>query len=267
MTLPASGAMRMGADVDVQLGHSSSTSISLGGSECRTLSGVPSGAIRLGADFYGKPHAVAFDANQTAIAYVTDGTTPLNTSGLTIGSGSNRALVVAISLRGVSISSQSMHWDPSGTNQALTLITSLSTTAFTTQLWGLVNPTSGNKVLSTTWSGSAICTMNGTSFTGVDQTGGTTSFPHATSTSDTSGTVTAPSLTVTSAANNAAMACLAVYVNPTISAPTQTQTFLSNNSNARCGASRAAGAATVAFGWTLSSGNTFNIVGCDIKAY
>jgi hypothetical protein len=54
MTLPASGAMRMGADVDVELGLSATAQISLGQTGVRTIYGKPSGAIRLAADGYGK---------------------------------------------------------------------------------------------------------------------------------------------------------------------------------------------------------------------
>lgn len=54
MTLPASGTIRLGADVDVELGYSSTTSISLGSTIVRSLYGISSGAIRLAADGYSK---------------------------------------------------------------------------------------------------------------------------------------------------------------------------------------------------------------------
>lgn len=60
MTLPASGAVRMGADVDVELSLASTTAISLGGSGVRGLYGVASGAIRLAADGYGKSNLPSF---------------------------------------------------------------------------------------------------------------------------------------------------------------------------------------------------------------
>jgi hypothetical protein len=58
MTLPSSGAMRLGANVNVELGNSSTAQISLGQSTVRALYGVASGAIRLAADGYGKSSAV-----------------------------------------------------------------------------------------------------------------------------------------------------------------------------------------------------------------
>ena len=54
MALPSSGAIRAGADVNVELGNSSTTQISLGQASVRSLYGVASGAIRLAADGYGK---------------------------------------------------------------------------------------------------------------------------------------------------------------------------------------------------------------------
>ena len=54
MPLPLSGAIRMGADVNVELSNPVSTQIALGQSTVRTLYGIASGAIRLSADGYGK---------------------------------------------------------------------------------------------------------------------------------------------------------------------------------------------------------------------
>jgi hypothetical protein len=47
----------MGGNVDVELGNSSTTQLSLGSTPVRTLYGVASGAIRLAADGYGKSSA------------------------------------------------------------------------------------------------------------------------------------------------------------------------------------------------------------------
>ena len=67
MALPSSGAMRMGADVNVELGNSSSAQISLGQSTVRSLYSIASGAIRLAADGYGKSSVFKFtvSSNQT----------------------------------------------------------------------------------------------------------------------------------------------------------------------------------------------------------
>jgi hypothetical protein len=66
MALPASGAIRMGADIGVELGNTATSMISIGATAPRALAGVPSGAIRVAADFYGKASAFSFtiSANQ-----------------------------------------------------------------------------------------------------------------------------------------------------------------------------------------------------------
>jgi len=67
MALPSSGAMRLGGDVNVELGLSATTQISLGQSTVRSLYAVSSGAIRLAADGYGKSSVFKFTiaSNQT----------------------------------------------------------------------------------------------------------------------------------------------------------------------------------------------------------
>lgn len=67
MALPASGRIRLGADVNVELGNSATTKISLGQASVRSLYGVASGAIRLAADGYGKSNAFSatISSNQT----------------------------------------------------------------------------------------------------------------------------------------------------------------------------------------------------------
>ena len=56
----------MGADIGVELGNTATSMISIGATAPRALAGVPSGAIRVAADFYGKASAFSFtiSANQ-----------------------------------------------------------------------------------------------------------------------------------------------------------------------------------------------------------
>jgi hypothetical protein len=68
----------------------------------------------------------------------------------------------------------SAHWDTAGTNQAMTLIGSVQTnsagaTPMSVALFGLVNPTSGAKNFSATFSsgGTTACYLLGVSFTGT----------------------------------------------------------------------------------------------------
>ena len=81
MALPASGAIRMGADIGVELGNTATSMISIGATAPRTLAGVPSGAIRVAADFYGKSTAFVF--NQT----ISSDTTNYNIKSAAIAAG------------------------------------------------------------------------------------------------------------------------------------------------------------------------------------
>ena len=57
MTLPASGAIRMGADIGVETGNTSTSQISIGATAPRRwVANVASGPIRVAADFYGKTY-------------------------------------------------------------------------------------------------------------------------------------------------------------------------------------------------------------------
>lgn len=202
---------------------------------------------------------VTFDANsptdQTANAVV--GTTGFTTTGglVTVGSGANRALVVSLNFSLPTVASIVVTWDTGGTNQAMAVIPNATATVTgggDAQLWGLIAPTAGNKDLKVTWVGTSDIIVNGTSWTGVDQTGGATSFPHGTSA--TASASTAITLAVTSAVGNATMAC--VTTNGTPSAPTQTSTYLDATPTSESGAgSRAAGAASVTHAWTVTFSN------------
>lgn len=124
--------------------------------------------------------AVAFDAIPTgapASDVVFGAVSTINLTTLTVGSGTNRALVAGIIISSTSApTSVTAVWDSGGTNQSMTQIgTGTSTTTSTMQyifLFGLLAPTSGNKTLAFSWTNAA---SNGgyasaISFTGVNQT-------------------------------------------------------------------------------------------------
>jgi hypothetical protein len=120
--------------------------------------------------------------NAGASAYAASTTTADAT--VTVGPGTNRALTVGLVFDNKSVSNVSVVYDPAGANQALALIKSEVTTGSygRAELWGLIAPATGtSKTVRVSWTGSSSIVFSATSWTNVDQTGGTATFAHATS--------------------------------------------------------------------------------------
>jgi hypothetical protein len=137
------------------------------------------------------------------------------------------------------------------------------------ELWGLIAPTSGNKTLNAAWTGASDICVQAVSWSGVDQTGGATSFAHSTSAtgSTTGGPSTHNTITITSAVNNATMDAASGIA--TFNSAGQTSTYIDNTpTNISGAASRAAGAATVTHTWNCTStpADPWVSVGVDIVA-
>lgn len=203
--------------------------------------------------------AVAIDANATADA-TNNGVTTISTSNLTVGAGSNRALVVDVCWSGP-VTTPTMTWDTTQSVLAIPGATATNGTVQVAQCWGMVAPNSGAKALVTSWLTARDIVVSGTSYTGVDQTGGATSFPNG---AGATGSSTTASVTVTSAVGNAVQA--AHTLGNTCSAVNNTQLFRDNNpANISGAGNRAAGAASVAMTATLTSSNWAS-AGTDILA-
>lgn len=180
---------------------------------------------------------------------------------LTVGTGANRALIVAVTLQPAA-TSVAVHWDSTGTNQVMTLIGTVTDTASvcTVRLYGLVAPTSGNKTLSATWTGTSDVTLAAICFTGVNQTGSTTSFAHFNS----AHAGTAPSLTVTSATGDYVVGALA-NSSGSFSTVGNTSWYLDNVPNFFSAAGNyATGAGTVTL--TATPAVTYAYAGVDVVA-
>jgi hypothetical protein len=131
------------------------------------------------------PKVVTVNATGTKL-YNGTAVTSLNYTGLTIAAGSNLAMVVTVhwDTTGTTPTAMTMVWDSGGANQSLTqIVTSDPGThsQWQAELWGLVNPVVGNKTLSLSWTTASRMFLCSMAFDGVDQTGGTTSFPNAAS--------------------------------------------------------------------------------------
>lgn len=121
---------------------------------------------------------VSVDATGTK-SYFTSSTS-VNYTGLTVGSGSNRALVVSLEFdTNGTVSGISATWDNGGTNQSMTQLAFIDNGGTRpSALFGLVNPTSGNKTLHVSWTTATPVFVVGMSFAGVVQTSAATAFPH-----------------------------------------------------------------------------------------
>jgi hypothetical protein len=172
---------------------------------------------------------------------------------LTVGSGANRVMIAHL-VTSSTIVSPSMVWDSVGANQTMTLIRSqqMATWSKFIYTFGLVAPASGNKTLSVAWTNNVDWIVQASDFINADQTGGTTTFANATGGN---GTSTTPATTVTSADGDIAIAAATWDGGGgSSSARSHTQMFEGSHSIGSFGASqRAAGAASVAFTWTVSS--------------
>jgi hypothetical protein len=214
--------------------------------------------------------AVTFDAKGTTDA-TANGATALNFTNLTITGGlSNSALVAQLAFSLKTISNLTVTWDNGGSNQAMTQIIAANGTGSVcrAELWGLVNPISGNKTLRSAWTGSSDVCVQAVSWSNVDQTGGTTTFANATSaTGSSSGTGTHNTITITSAVGNATMD--SATGTPTYNSVNQTSTYIDNTpATISAAGSRAAGAATVTHAWNATStpSEAWVSVGVDIVA-
>jgi hypothetical protein len=214
--------------------------------------------------------AVAFDAKSTEFFVGFD--TEVLDSSLTVGAGSNRALVVAVLFSAADPGTTSVIWDVFGTAQNMTLLDQFDSSSFTgtfgsapisLRLYGLVAPTSGNNIL-------AIDTVNNcqidgiaVSFTGVLQTGGTDTFANA---GHATGTSASASVTIASATGDMLVGQYIINAFSNISAYNGTELYSSFFNVSANGANRAPGAASVAMTATLGSSTLWGAQAVNIVA-
>jgi hypothetical protein len=205
--------------------------------------------------------AVAVDAVSSAESVAGSGTTATHTL-LTVGTSlSNGALIFGCTWDNAA-TSPTAHWDSTGTNQAMTLLGLVTSgSQGRVALFGLRNPTSGNKTFSTSWTTTAQCAMFGISFTGVLQTSDALAFPNFNSAT---GTSTAPSVIITSATNDITVGVLSAG-GSTFSSVNNTSLYTAANF-VPSAMNRGAGAATVTHSGVLAASNTWVIGGVDVAA-
>jgi hypothetical protein len=206
--------------------------------------------------------AVAFQAKGTSQTTSVAATSTTFTK-LTVASGSNLGLVVAICFGGNPGAFTKKNWDDTGTPQALTQIitaTESDNLGFA-YLFGLVNPTLGAKTLAITWTNSVDFCYDAVSFTGVDQTGGATTFKNAISVIT---SLTNASLSITSPSGDMGIAAFATSAGSFGSGGTGTDVFF-DNTNISMDMRYLLGSGNAVL-TTASSASPTVGVGCDIAA-
>jgi hypothetical protein len=209
--------------------------------------------------------SVALDSCGALQDYGSAGTSQTYTL-LTVGTGSNRALVVGTYYFDNTITAPAVHWDSSGTNQAMTSIANLGTSGggVRIELWGLIAPTSGNKTLTVTWTTTGNVAVVACSWTGVNATFGTAFTGHtAVDNSNTAATITN---TITSSSTHQVMAIESNDGSSgTASSVNQTSLGLISSFTNIAG-NMAAGAASVSMTYTNSTSTSRLVsVGVDIS--
>lgn len=205
-----------------------------------------------------------------------DSGTPVNVT-FTVSSGSNLALEAEIILyvSGSPVTDAiTAVWDPAGANQPMIAIVGTDANVAgtfngRTIMFGLVNPTpkssAAGAVIRFTKSGATAYSgyASGTSFTGVNQTGGTTSFANGTTNTATSSN---ESVTVTSAVGNFTKAVHAP-LGPVVNSVSPTQLFIDNSGVLGNGAANyATGAASVSLTAALATSGLWLSAGVNIVA-
>lgn len=183
---------------------------------------------------------------------------------LTVGTGSNRALIAECRWAGSPVSPTAV-WDSGGTNQSMAIITQQATTgsAQTTIDFGLVAPTSGAHTLLVSWTGSLELIMQAFAVTGADQTGGSTTFANATTTN---GTSAAPAITIVGSQGSMVVGAVVCCSAQGLNTLTQTNTFLVDGAGLVAGAgARANGGASVTFTGALTGSDIWAMTAFEIK--
>lgn len=215
--------------------------------------------------------AIALDATGTGYSTRYASVTSVSYTGLTTTvatTTTNGAIVVCIINEVGSPGASTVKWDPTGANQSFTQIGQASDTSgnYYITYWGLVGPTTyGNKTIAITQTNAPPTTqVAAISLTGVNQTGGTSSFAGFTSNAPASASTTA-TVTISSSTNDLVLAAAFVASNGSgnLSAPNQTLIF-DDNTNQVWGWQYASGASSVTSSWTISASYTYAAIAVNV---
>lgn len=210
--------------------------------------------LRIGVPPTGTPD-VAYDANgsNTSASASSLGAT------ITVGSGSNRALVCIITRKDGSAYATGVSSDVNG---ALTMLSRTNDAGagfgLSIEIWYLANPTAGAHTVTATWAAAAHVRIHVVSFTGVDQSTPVDGYQGGYQQN-----VASKALTVTSATGSMVYGAVHVYGTETITDAQTTRTSPSTTSVS----STATGAASVNFSYSFSGGGTADVImaACNVR--
>lgn len=209
--------------------------------------------------------AVAIDVAGTEVLGGLASSSPQTYTGLTTGGSlSNGCVTFVVMYDNLAVTGTAATWD----GVACTLIASQNSTGGTfgrVELWGLspIGTHTGNKTFSITFTGgTAQLVIQGLSWTGANQTGGTTTFNHSVAATANTNTATGDVISQTGDAVFAGYVC----ANQTMSALTGVTLFNDNTPNSYiAAASRTSGAALVTMSATLSGISIWAMAGANIQ--
>lgn len=202
---------------------------------------------------------VNWNSNATAAKDNGGAVSPTTLTTMTVGTLNNRALIAFVGFDAVAatMGNVTAAWDPSGANQSMTLLEHVdaSDSSGSEFLFGLLNPTSGNKNLTVSWDSGASqeCIVMASDFYNVNQAGGSGSFANGTTNF---GTSTTPNITITSSSGGMTVegGNQAHSTVPLITSATQTAIFvLSGVGAANPVASYSSGSVSNRHAWTITS--------------
>lgn len=214
--------------------------------------------------------AVTLDAAGSMQSNGTTTTTSFNYSGITVGSGPNRALFAFVYHgAGANPSAITATWDSGGTNQAMTLIGQAPATGARIRMYALLNPTPGNKTLAVAWTTVDTIAVCAVSFYGVLQTSIARAFVHTPATATYASTTT-PTLTLDAYNAGKNMMVGTVVANQTISGTPGTTIFngLLHGTGSELGSASyiCNTGITGTFNWTLAVATTGSFNGVELVA-
>lgn len=200
--------------------------------------------------------AVVFDAKSTQ--FTGDAINSFSDTSLTVGTGSNRVLLVLLSRSG-NDPTLTCTWGGTTLTQVASSVNGFDEI---TEIWGLLNPVSGAQTLSITWLNNQAACGSGISFTGVEQSSLAAAL---TGVQNNTGTTGPAACTVASAIGDIVVSCQAsVFCTLTEDNISIYHSVAANGTG--LSANRATGAASVTLSATQSSAQTWAASGINVHA-